>query len=271
MYKALLNVGIAILFFSQSAFAESETDAAILVNGKPITQTSIGLYAQKRLGVPYIDSLPEQKKQELFDEIINRELVYQNALSLELEKDPEYALQLEEVIKNTLLRIRLNKVLEDNPPTEKELKKVYKSEIAEPASREYKARHILVSDEHEAKGIIDELTKGASFEKLAKEFSTGPSKTDGGELGWFGLSQMVKPFSDALVKLNKGQYTQRPVQTRFGWHVILLEDIRKVEPPSFESVQPQVIEIVQNRIISEFIETLRNAPDVEIKFVTAGE
>lgn len=268
MQKVFLNIVAATLLFSPPVFAEGENDTAIVVNGKPISQTAIGLYAQKRLGVPYIDSLPEQKKQELFDEIINRELVYQNALVLELQKDPEYAIQLEEVMKNTLLRIRLNKVLEDNPPTEKELKQAYKTEIAGPASQEYKARHILVSDEHEAKGIIDELTKGASFEKLAKEFSTGPSKTDGGDLGWFGSSQMVKPFSDAVAKLKKGNFTQRPVQTRFGWHVILLEDIRKVEPPSFESVQPQVIEMVQNRIISEFIETLRNAPDVEIKIVS---
>ena len=233
------------------------------VNGQIIDQKVLDLYAIKRLGVATSAGFPEDKRLELVEELIHRELIVQDAKKLEMDKDEEIALKLEEVVKNTLLQLRIEQLLKDNDPSEEMLLTLYKEHIVDKSSEEYKARHILLKTQDDAKAMIEQLNKGAIFADLAKNHSTGPSKNQGGDLGWFGSTQMVKPFADAVVKLKDGNYTKRPVQTRFGWHVIYREESRKVEPPSFQTVQKQVLEIAQNQIISEYIEKLKD--DAEVK------
>ena len=262
-YRSIL---VASLF---SALSISSTSLLakdiVIINGEHITEDNLAIYGQKRIGVAPGASFPEEKLKELIAELVNRELIYQDAQALGLDKDPYIELEIKEQIKNILTRIRINKLAEDNPPSDKQLKAAYNAQIVSATSTEFNAKHILLDDEQTAKDIIKELNKGASFTEMAKTKSTGPSATDGGDLGWFSGNQMVKPFSDAVEKLQKKKYTQRPINTRFGWHIIYLEDKRKVEPPPFESVKDQLVKIVQNKTINDYLEKLRDKASIEFK------
>lgn len=264
-YKSALVTACICLLNTQYTFAEETSPVVAVVNGVEITEEVFGLYGEKRVGVRPGTDFPDGKRKELMNELINRELIYQDAKKIELDKNEFVIMQIEEQIHNLLTRARINKLLEDSPPSETMLKAIYQSEIVDPASQEYKARHILLKDVGTANAVIIELNNGASFEKIAKEKSTGPSAGDGGDLGWFSPNQMVKSFSEATAKLKKGSYTRRPVQTRFGWHVIRLEDSRKVDPPPYASVEAQVMEVAQNKIINNYLNKLKASATVEIK------
>ncbi len=264
-YKPVLISACLLFSGLQPAFAEETSPVVAIVNGVEITEEVFGLYGEKRVGVRPGKSFPEAKRKELMTELINRELIYQDAKKIELDKNKFVLMQIEEQIHNILTRVRINKLLEDSPPSETMLRSVYQTQIVAPASREYKARHILLKDVDTANSIVIELNNGTDFEKMAKENSTGPSATDGGDLGWFSPNQMVQAFSDATAKLKKGNYTKRPIKTRFGWHIIKLEDSRKVEPPPYESVEAQVLKVAQNKIINNYLEKLKAAATIELK------
>ena len=131
--------------------------------------------------------------------------------------------------------------------------------------KEYKARHILVKTEDEAKAVVKQLDDGSDFAKLAKEKSTGPSGKTGGDLGWFRPQQMVPPFSDAVAAMKKNTYTKKPVKTQFGWHVIKLEDLRDVQPPKFEDIKDQVKTIVQTKRVQKYVKSLRDKAKIDYK------
>ena len=155
--------------------------------------------------------------------------------------------------------------IKSNPVTDAEIKTEYDAKVAGENGTEYKARHILVKTEDEAKKIIAELDKGGDFAKIANKVSLdGKDTQNGGDLGWFVASQMVAPFSDAVIKLDKGQYTKTPVQTQFGWHVILREDSRAQTPPSLDSVKEQLLPYLQRKKVQDFVEGLRKSAKVEI-------
>ena len=145
-----------------------------------------------------------------------------------------------------------------------ELKKIYEKRISGADKYEYKARHILMKTKEEAEGIIKDLDKGTDFADLAKKSSDGPSASMGGDLGWFKSDTMVKPFADAVAKMEPGTYTKEPVQTEFGWHVIKLEERRDVKPPEFESVKPQLQRQYEQEKMLEYMNELRGKADVKI-------
>ena len=124
---------------------------------------------------------------------------------------------------------------------------------------QFKARHILVETQSAAADLITQLDEGADFEELAKEHSTGPSGPSGGDLGWFAPNQMVKPFSDSVSGLENGAYTKEPVQTEFGWHVILREDSRNNEPPPLDSVRDVIKQNVEQGKFQDFLQSLRTS------------
>ena len=150
-----------------------------------------------------------------------------------------------------------------NPVSDEELKKIYQEQA--PSGDEYKARHILVKEEDEAKTLIVELDNGADFSELAKQHSTGPSGKSGGELGWFSPKQMVAPFSEAVAGMEKGAYTKQPIKTQFGWHIIILDDTREASPPPFEQLKPQLQAFVQKQRVQAYITRLRESATIEIK------
>jgi len=267
MKKILLLSLITLLpITSFSALAADNTSNTVAsVNGTSISNEAFDIYSQMRSGHQASQDLSEKQKQEILDELINRELIYQDAVNKGMNKDPEVQTQIEDQTRNIITTHRLRKLLEEQPPTQAQLQKAYQTQIVEPASIEYKASHILLENEADAKAITDSLKSGANFAELAKEKSTGPSGNDGGSLGWFSPNQMVKPFADTVAKLNKGDVSPSPVQTQFGWHVILLEDVRKIDPPPFDKVEKQLLKVVQNQIIGDHISGLKAKANIDIK------
>jgi peptidyl-prolyl cis-trans isomerase C len=156
--------------------------------------------------------------------------------------------------------------IENNPVSPEMVQAEYERIKATIEGNEYKASHILVETEAEAKEIIGKLNKDpGTFAKLAKERSKDSgSAPGGGDLGWFDMGRMVPEFSTAVSKLEKGKFTQEPVQTQFGYHVILLEDVKPIEIPPLEAVAPQLAEQLEQQNWEKQMETLRAAATIEI-------
>ena len=248
--------GIATSLFSAVLYAQDPDDILVTVNGTPITLDQLKRYSLMRGNEEDYELLPEQKDLYI-NELINRELIYQAAHKEGFEKDPKVQREIKEQMRNILTSYRIRSLLAESPATDDDLKRAYQNYVVEESGKEYKARHILLKSETEARDVIRELRKGTPFQKLAEQRSVGPSAKQGGDLGWFAVNQMVKPFADATRLLKPGEYTKGPVQTEFGWHVILLEEIRDVEPPPFDQLKPQLKMTVQNQIISDFIDGLK--------------
>lgn len=198
-------------------------------------------------------------------ELVNVELLKQEAVRRGIDQQPEVRTQLEQQRTNLLVNSLIRERVGEIEVTDEQLKAEYDAQVAHMGSKEYKARHILVNTEDEAKALIAQLDGGADFETLAKEHSTGPSAERGGDLGWFSPGTMVPPFSAAVEQLEKGGYTKTPVQTQFGWHVIKLEDVRENEPPPFEEVKEQLRGIVINKALQGWIGELRAAAKIEVR------
>lgn len=200
----------------------------------------------------------------LLNEMVNNFMVANSTQGRELENDPEVAAALEVARARLIAQAFVRTQLDSAPIDEKRLRELYDAEYAKP-SREYKARHILLENEEAAKAVIVELDGGADFATLAGERSTGPSKSVGGDLGWFEADQMVSQFSDATVQLADGEYSKLPVKTRFGWHVILREESREAPPPEFESMKPQLEQQIQQQQIAEAINEIRDRTRIEVQ------
>jgi peptidyl-prolyl cis-trans isomerase C len=234
------------------------------VNGKPISAEAFALWTQTQVQKKPEELTPEQRKQAL-DALVNLYVTGQEAEKQGVAKEGETAARLELERYNVLANALFQGKAKAIDPTEQDLKAEYDKQVAAMPKTEYKARHILVADEQAAKNAIAQIQKGAKFEEVAKKVSTDGSKDQGGDLGWFAPSQMVKPFSDAVEKLQKGQMTEAPVQTDFGWHVIRLDDTRPVEPPPFDAVKDRLGPMVQQRQLRDYIDGLRTSAKVDIK------
>lgn len=255
---------LSCLYTSAMLAAEKTKDAPVaIVNGKAITKDTLERYTRQR-GVPSGGASPQQRK-ALIEELVNRELLYQDAIAIGVDKTPDIKAEIEHQRINIIASTMINRDSDRLAVSEADLKKEYEARKADLGGKELKARHILLKTRESAQDVIAKLDKGADFAELASSQSTGPSAANGGDLGWFRVDQMVKPFSDAASKLKKGTYTKEPVQTQYGWHVILLEDSRSVEAPSFDSIKEQIRVGLQNQLIEKYIASLRNKAKIEIK------
>jgi len=232
------------------------------VNGKEINEWTLKSYAQQR-GLPPEVTADGPQRDALIEELINRELIYQNAVSIGVDKTPAVQAEIEHLRINIIAGAMLNRSSDRFAVDEAEMKKEYESRQGELSGTEYKARHILVASEHEAKAIIEELNQGGDFTQLASEHSTGPSATSGGDLGWFRAEQMMQPFGEAVKEMKKGAYSKTPVKTNFGWHIILLEDERRVAPPPYDSIKEQIRVGLQNQLMENYIADLRKEAKIE--------
>jgi len=233
------------------------------INGVPISRTEYEIYLKSLLqGRPTTELTTEQRNQVL-DEMISMELLSTQGATEELEKDPEVAARLQVLHMRVLADAESQKYLKGKEPSEAELKAEYETAVAAMDKTEYHARHILVPTKEAAEQAIKKIKAGAKFEDVAKAESTDGSKNNGGDLGWFTLTRMAKPFADAVKTLKKGEMTSVPVQTQFGWHVIKLEDTREVAPPPFEQVKQQVINGVIQKKLQAYVEELKKNAKIE--------
>lgn len=242
--------------------AIAKEDAVAIVNGTAISKTAF-----KTLEDEIAIRAQGQKfpKKQLLEELIQRELLVQDAHKKNLDQSGEVKARIDMAERSLLSQADLQDYLKANPISDADLKAGYDKEVvAKMSGTEYKARHILVKTEDEAKKIIADLGKGGKFEELAKKLSLDPSKDQGGDLGWFTEGQMVEPFSKAVAALEKGKFTQTPVQTQFGWHVILREDSRAQTPPAFDAVKDQLRPMLQQQKVQAMLEGLRKQAKVEI-------
>jgi peptidyl-prolyl cis-trans isomerase C len=242
------------------AMTVAKEDAIAVVNGKYIPKTSLTQLEQEINQRSPNHAFPKEK---LIEELIQRQLLIQEATNKQLDKGAEYIERLETVKNSLLSQAAIQNFLKSNPVTDAELEAEYTKNISA-SGKEYKARHILLKSEEEAKAVIKELAAGADFVELAKTKSTGPSGPQGGDLGWFTAAQMVAPFSEAAIVLEDGKFTTEPVQTQFGWHIILKEGARDLPAPSFESVKEKIRPALQRNKMQSFMEGLRQQAKVEI-------
>ena len=232
------------------------------VNGAPVTQTELEVYMGQRKPP---SSAPEANSEEVvMKELISLELMRQASVEQGLDKQPIVIATIAQQERTALAGAAIQNFMTSNPISDEDAKKLYDEQMGQPV-KEFNARHILVKEQEEAEAIIKLLDSGSDFSELAKEKSTGPSGASGGELGWFSEKQMVAPFSAAAAGLEKGQYTKTPVETQFGWHVIILDDSRETAPPPYEDVKDRIKMLLVNQQMQQHVEAMRSAATIEIK------
>ncbi len=253
---AALLVGSVI---SVSALAAGK--AFVTVNGVAVSQNIANVFIeeQKAKGAKDNDELRKAVREEL----VRRELLVQEAKKSGLEKSADVIAQVETARQAIYVRAYIQDFVKKNPITDEQLKAQYEVIKTQMGSTEYKARHILVASEDDAKAIIANLKKGAKFEELAKQSMDPGSKANGGELGWASPANFVKPFSEALTALAKGKYTETPVKSEFGYHVIKLEDSRPLTPPPFDEIKQNLMQQAQSQQITKMVDALRSKAKVD--------
>lgn len=257
----LLLLVLAASFAISTANAQTAGTIA-RVNGVPIPQSRLDLLLKVNTAQGQPDT-PDVRTR-MRDALITREVISQEAVKKGLDKSAEVISQLDLQRQEALVNAYVQDYIKHNPLSEDALRKEYERQKVQIGDKEYKARHILVKEEAEARQIIAQLKKGAIFDKIAAEKSEDQgSKGQGGQLDWSAPGRYVPTFSEALKKLKKGQLTDPPVQTQFGWHVIRLDDERPFKTPGFEEVKPQLQQNLQRQDIDKVIGDLRAKAKVE--------
>ncbi len=232
------------------------------VNGVAIPRIRAEILARERAAQGATDN--EQSRTAIRDDLINREVIAQEAARAGFTKRPEFQAELELVRQTVIVQGYLRDWVRRNPVSEAEMQKEYDTARAQTGDKEYHARHILVEKEEEAKSLIAELKKGAKFDELAEKNSKDSGNKDrGGDLDWNVPGVFDKAFADAMVKLEKGQLTEVPVQTRFGYHIIKLDDVRPVKFPSYAEVKPRIQQQLTQRKVEALVRSLREKAKVE--------
>ncbi|MBL8337873.1 MAG: peptidylprolyl isomerase [Rhodoferax sp.] len=233
-----------------------------IVNGKAVPTSRVEALAQQvaKSGRPVT---PEMQGQ-LREEVIMREVFMQEAQKRGLDVTDDFRAQMELARQTLLIRELFNEYQKQNPVTDADAKAEYDKFAAANSGKEYKASHILVEKEADAKAIIASLKKGGKFDAIAKKSSKDPgSGANGGQLDWAPAASYVKEFSDAMVALDKGKLTDAPVKSQFGYHIIRLDDVREAQLPKFEDVKPQIAQQLSQQKLSQFQQDLRTKAKVE--------
>jgi peptidyl-prolyl cis-trans isomerase C len=233
-----------------------------VVNGKPVPISRVKALQQQveASGRPVTPEVLDQIKQEL----IAREVFMQEARKRGLDASEDYKTQLELARQTILIRQLFADFQKKNPVTDADIKAEYDKFAKENGGKEYRARHILVETEADAKALIADIKKGGNFEELAKKASKDPgSGANGGDLDWAAAGSYVPEFSGAMVKLDKGQMTDTPVKTQFGFHIIRVDDVRDAQLPKLEEVRPQIAQQLQQQKLSAYQEGLRSKAKIQ--------
>ena len=233
----------------------------VTVNGSAITQDVLEVYAKTRK--PQGGGEDANSPQVVLGELISLELMRQEGEKSNVVSKPIVIALLDQQRRSTLAGAAISDFMEANQTSDEEAMEAYNEKMGQ-TGKEYNARHILLKTQEQAVDVIASLDKGADFSELAMEKSTGPSGKSGGKLGWFAPGQMVKPFSDATAALEKDSYSKEPVETQFGWHVIILDDSRDLTPPPFDDVKERLKLLLANQKLQAHIQELKTAADIQL-------
>ena len=266
--KTASTLALALAGMAAWAFGHAADGNIAVVNGVPVSQARVDYIVKTQVQQGQKDT-PELRK-NVADVLITREVLSQEAIKKGLDKDPAVVTQVDMAKQEFLIRAYFEDFIKRNPVTDEEIVVEYEKVKAEQSAggqrKEYRARHILVKDEKQAKALLAQINKanGKNFAQLAKAKSedTG-SKKLGGELDWSDGSNYVKEFSDAMMKLNKGEWTKQPVKTKFGYHIILLEDVRAMEFPPLDQVKDRISQQILAQKRDKEIEALRAGAKIE--------
>jgi peptidyl-prolyl cis-trans isomerase C len=262
--KSKILAALAALALSALALSAQAQNIAV-VNGKPVPTARVDTLLKQaaRAGQQISPELQQQAR----DQVVLREIFTQAAEKQGLGATPDYKAQMELARQSILIRELFEDFKKKNPVSDAEAKAEYDKFKAQLTGTEYRARHILVENEAEAKALIAQIRGGASFEELAKKNSKDPgSGANGGDLDFAKADSYVPEFGQALTKLKKGEMTEVPVKTQFGWHIIKLEDTREAEFPAFDDVKAQIVQRIEQVKLQQYQEDLRKAAKTDYKF-----
>lgn len=253
---------IIILVFSILIMANLEAQEIARVNGKVLTTEMYDQLAGSRKNKPYAQANP-QERQVLTQILIEREVLYQEAVRQRLNKNPKYQNRLKNIEKAFYSEVLVKNILSKKQFSEKELRNIY-SQASKQTLYEYKLQHILVRDQKKAGALIKKLQRGASFDKLAKKESVGRFSDKGGNLGWTKLNKLPVPLTQILPTINKGKINQAPIGSQLGWHIVKVLDKRKAKMPPFNQVRRQVENTAKKKFIQNYIEQKRQSAKIQI-------
>src|SRR5450830_294328 len=252
---------LLVVLFAAAALPVMAQNLAV-VNGKAIPSSRADMMVKQLTAQGGQPDSPELRTM-VKDELINREVLIQEADKLGLGNNPDVKAQADIARQSILIRALVADFIKKNPIKDADIQAEYDKFKAQAGDKEYHAQHILVENEADAKAIIAKLKAGAKFEDLAKQSKDPGSAANGGDLDWATPASFVKPFSDAMVALKKGEITETPVKTQFGYHVIKLEDTRPAKVPTLEEVKPQIAEALQQKKLQAYQEELRKKAKVQ--------
>jgi peptidyl-prolyl cis-trans isomerase C len=259
--RTSLALAAATLLLPAGALAQN----IAIVNGKPVPKARLDTLIQQaeRAG----QQVPPEMQAQARDQVVLREIFAQEAERRGLAASAEYRAQIQLARQSILIRELFADYAKKNPVTDEQAKVEYDKFKAQSTGTEYRARHILVETEDEAKSVITQVKGGASFEELAKKLSKDPgSGANGGDLDFAKPDAYVPEFGQAMAKLKKGEMTETPVKTQFGYHVIRLEESREAPFPSFEDVKGQLKQRMEQAKVQDFQEQLRKSAKTDYKF-----
>ena len=250
----LLTLAAASLL-ATTFVARAET--AFTINGVDVDSAIVNLYIESRIQKPADQATPAERE-AIIQELTDIYLLTTQSSAQELADEPQIKAQIELQGRAVLAQAVAVDFFAANPATDEEILAEYQVQMQAAPDSQFRARHILVETQAAAIALIAKLNEGADFAELAKENSTGPTGSNGGDLGWFSPEQMVKPFSDAVAALEDGAHTSEPVQTQFGWHVILREESRDNQPPTLESVRDTLKQRIEQTKFQAYLDGLRD-------------
>ena len=249
---------------SPASSPELGTARVAVVNGQPVAESVVRIYVlateQKNL-----EDLTPEERARVIDDLIGLELLAQQAEKDGLMSSRTLAAQVELGRLRMVANAMATDYIEKNPPTDADIQAIYDENLDRLSAVQYKARHILVTTRDEAAGVIAELKQGANFTALAEARADGPTGPNGGALDWFTVESVPPQFAQAVQNLTAGSYTQEPVETEFGFHVILLEETRRQEPPALADIRSDLATAAQRKHLDDYIKSLRGAANVTLE------
>jgi peptidyl-prolyl cis-trans isomerase C len=266
LVAALLLITVSAC--SQEGSAPSSGDLGTariaVVNGQPVAESVLRMYVLTTERRNLEDLTPEERTR-VIDDLIGLQLLAQQAEKDGLTSSRTLAAQLELQRLRLIANAMANDHIEKNPPTDADLQAIYDENLPRLSGQQYKGRHILVTTRDEAASVIAQLRQGADFVALAQERADGPTGPNGGALDWFTLDSMPPPFAAAVQAMSVGSYTTEPVETEFGFHVILLEDSRKQEAPVLADIREDLANAARGKRLDDYIKSLREAATVTLE------